>query len=306
MTLGVGTLPMKAKLIVVVGKPEGAIIPLALPQFKIGRGLGCQLRPNSDQVSREHAMFEVTSDSLYVQDLGSRNGTEVNGKRLNAHEPYQLKNGELVKIGVNTFAVSIEGAAVSATQAPTGPMKKLGSYDDASNDDIGAWLVSDASHEPPDRPSGVYGGETLTMAAFKAKEKPASQAAMPVAKEKPASQAAMPVAKDKPASKPAMPVAKAPVPVVVPEPEPEPEVEPEPEAVEDGIEQYQEDDGIEDLSEKVAAEIPEEFIDESNPFYVKKTQATPAASKEPAKDSSDAAHDILRRMMDRRKASKSS
>ena len=94
MTLGVGTLPMKAQLIVVQGKPEGKTIPLALPQFKIGRGEGCQLRPNNDQVSREHALFEVTSDSLFLQDLGSRNGTELNGKKLNAHEPTRLKNGE--------------------------------------------------------------------------------------------------------------------------------------------------------------------------------------------------------------------
>jgi predicted component of type VI protein secretion system len=272
MTLGVGTLPMKAQLIVVQGKPEGKTIPLALPQFKIGRGVNCQLKPNDDQVSREHAMFEITSDSVFIQDLGSRNGTELNGKKLSAHEPSRLKNGDLVKIGALTFAVSIEGAVVASSQAPAGPSKKAGSLDDLSHDDIGSWLVSDAAHEPPDRPSGVYGGETLTIESFKAKEKPAS--------------------------KPAMPTAKAPVPVE------EPEAEPEPEAAEE-IAQYQEDDGIEDLSEKVEAEMPEEFIDESNPFYVKKAQATPAAAKEAPKDSSDAAHDILRRMMDRRKASKS-
>ena len=105
---------MKAQLIVVQGKPEGKTIPLALPQFKIGRGEGCQLRPNNDQVSREHAMFEVTSDSVFVQDLGSRNGTELNGKKLTAHESTRLKNGDLVKVGPLTFAVSIEGVVAAA------------------------------------------------------------------------------------------------------------------------------------------------------------------------------------------------
>ena len=95
-----------------------------------------------------------------------------------------------------------------------------------------------------------------------------------------------------------MPVAKAPEPVTEPEPEPEP--------AEEEIEQFQDDDGIENLADSAETEVPEEFIDESNPFHVKKAQTTPAAaSKEPQKDSSDAAHDILRRMMDRRKASKS-
>ncbi len=95
---------------------------------------------------------------------------------------------------------------------------------------------------------------------------------------------------------------KAPDPVRAPEPEAKP-AEPE-------IEAYtpDDDDGIEDLSQKVETEeMPEEFIDESNPFYVKKqTQAEPAAAKAPPKDSSDAAGDILRKMMDRRRASKSS
>jgi predicted component of type VI protein secretion system len=279
---------MKAQLIVVQGKPEGKSIPLAVSKFKIGRGEGCQLRPNNDQVSREHVMFEVTSDAVYVQDLGSRNGTELNGKKLGAHDPTRLKNGDLVKVGPLTFAVSIEGAVEAVASAPPSAGKKVSSIDDLSHDDIGSWLVSDASKEPPDRPSGVYGGETLTIESFKAKDKPASRPAMPVP--------------PKPASQPAVPVAK----VVVPEPEPEPEAVEEPESAEDEIEAYQEDDGIEDLSGSSEADVPEEFIDESNPFYVKKNKPeAAAAAKEPSKDSSDAAHDILRRMMDRRKASKS-
>ncbi len=286
---------MKAQLVVVVGNPEGKVIPLAIAQFKIGRGEGCQLRPNSDQISREHAMFEVTSDAVFVQDLGSRNGTELNGKKLNAHDPSRLKNGDLVKVGSLTFAVSIEGVAVAA-QAPAGAPRKSASLDDVGGDEIDAWLVSDTTQAPPERPSGVYGGETLTIAAFKAfdKDKPTPRPTPPVAKP--------------PAAKPQAP---APAPVAkVPEPEPEPEPETVPEPEEDNVEiaAYEEDDeGIEDLSGKVEAESPEEFVDESNPFYVKKNKAAPAASssKEPQKDSSDAAHDILRRMMDRKKASKS-
>jgi hypothetical protein len=45
--------------------------------------------------------------------------------------------------------------------------------------------------------------------------------------------------------------------------------------------------------------IPEEFLDESNPFYAKKKTA--AESKPAYKDSSDAASDILRKMMERRR-----
>jgi predicted component of type VI protein secretion system len=291
MTQEVGTLLMKVQLVVVQGKPEGKTIPLAIPQFKIGRGEGCQLRPNNDQVSREHSMFELGAETVSIQDLGSRNGTEVNGKKLNPREPYILKNGDLVKVGPLTFAVSIEGLPAATATAPAGPARKPVSLDDVGHEEIDSWLVSDASKEPPDRPSGVYGGDTITIESLKSKEKPAAKAPTPI----PAPSAKAPA----PAPKPA------------PEPEPEPVPDPEPETAESEIEPYNpDDDGIEDLSKKaeVEAEMPEEFIDESNPFHAKKKQdAAPAqVAKGPQKDSSDAAGDILRKLMDRRRASKSS
>jgi predicted component of type VI protein secretion system len=312
LTQEVGTLLMKVQLVVVQGKPEGMTIPLALPQFKIGRGVGCQLKPNDDQVSREHSMFEVTSDSVFLQDLGSRNGTEVNGKKLGPHDPVRLKNGDLVKIGALTFAVSIEGGPVQATTAPPSTTKKAGSLDDLSHDDIDSWLVSDASKEPPDRPSGVYGGDTMSFESLKLKDKPDSK--MISTSKAPAPP---PVSKPEPVavSKPEPVAVSKPEPVAVPKPEPVAVPKPEPVAVpeEAEIEQFQEqeeDDGIEDLSKTLAAEaeadMPEDMMDESNPFYSKKkTEAAPVAAKGPQRDSSDAANDILRKMMDRRKAAKS-
>ena len=300
---------MKVQLVVIQGKPEGKSIPLAIPRFKIGRGEGCQLRPSNDQVSREHAMFETTADSVFVQDLGSRNGTEVNGKKLTPHEPLRLVNGDVVKIGPLTFAVSIEGAptapVVSAPPVPS--VKKTSSLDDISHDDIDTWLVSDASKEPPDRPSGVYGGETLTIESLKA-ERPDSKLIPPT----------LPTVKvPTPAPAPApIPAAPAPIPAA-PAPVAKVEPEPVPEAPEEEIETFQpeaEDDGIEDLSKLLAAEsgdspqddMPEEMMDESNPFYVKKkTEDAPVAAAKSQRDSSDAAYDVLRKMMDRRKASKS-
>ena len=55
---------MKVQLVVVRGKPEGKVIPLAGPNFKIGRGETCHLRPNSEQVSREHAEFTLESNAV--------------------------------------------------------------------------------------------------------------------------------------------------------------------------------------------------------------------------------------------------
>src|SRR5262249_33674882 len=109
---------MKVQLVVVRGKPEGKVIPLVGPSFKIGRGETCHLRPNSEQVSREHAEVTIAADSVSVRDLGSRNGTLVNGKALT--DECRLKDRDLVQVGPLTFAVSIaEAPAPAAKAAPT-------------------------------------------------------------------------------------------------------------------------------------------------------------------------------------------
>jgi pSer/pThr/pTyr-binding forkhead associated (FHA) protein len=264
---------MKVQLIVVQGKPEGKVIPLMGPNFKIGRGEMCHLRPNSEQVSREHAEFQITADQVTVRDLGSRNGTLVNGKALT--EPTTLKDRDLVQVGPLTFAVSIQDVP-AAKAAPVARPRKTTSPDDISHDEIEAWLIADNASPTPERPSGVYGGETITITAFKE-------------------------------NTPSKPEAKTQA-----EPEESAEAEPDAEATTEESEiiyDKLDDEGDvegEESSGAAAAEVPEEFIDESNPFYVKKSkpEATPAPDKPGNRDSSDAASDILRKLMERRRGSR--
>jgi hypothetical protein len=247
---------MKVQLIVVQGKPEGKMIPLVGPKFKIGRGETCNLRPNSEEVSREHAEFTISADQVQICDLGSRNGTLLNGKRLDPKEPHALKDSDLVQIGPLTFAISIQGvpvpvAAKGQVKAPPKPV----SPDEISHADIESWLVSDASSAPPDRPSGIYGGDTQTMKAYKAGPEAKSQAGDEATDEAEG-------------------------------------------VVDDESETRDEVETISDEEEPA----PEELVDESNPFYAaKKQKSEPPAAKKPAKDSSDAASDILRRLMERRR-----
>src|SRR4051794_31791010 len=110
---------LKVNLIVVSGKPEGKVIPLALPVFRVGRDETCHLRPNSVEVSRQHTEITITDTTVTVRDLGSRNGTMVNGTLLTG--PHQLKSGELLKIGPLTFAVSIQEPTAASIPAPLRP-----------------------------------------------------------------------------------------------------------------------------------------------------------------------------------------
>lgn len=58
---------------------------------------------SGDLVSRRHAKFHVKGASLVVEDLGSRNGSQLNGKKLVGSVP--VKAGDTVTIGENTLAV---------------------------------------------------------------------------------------------------------------------------------------------------------------------------------------------------------
>jgi predicted component of type VI protein secretion system len=66
-------------------------------QFAVGRNASCQLSLDDPLVSRRHAILEVSKDGVTVEDLKSRNGVLVNGKRIEAPTP--LRPGDKILIG---------------------------------------------------------------------------------------------------------------------------------------------------------------------------------------------------------------
>ena len=85
----------------------------------VGRQLGNVLTLKDDRVSRFHAVVEFRRGVLGVRDLGSRNGTLVNGERI--EKGRRLKTGDQVTIGGTTLAVDLgdgqEGANGEAVPA---------------------------------------------------------------------------------------------------------------------------------------------------------------------------------------------
>ncbi len=58
----------------------------------------------ASRVSRRHARITIKSGQFYLEDLGSANGTIINGRaRLKPQQPAMLANGDLVKIGETTL-----------------------------------------------------------------------------------------------------------------------------------------------------------------------------------------------------------
>jgi serine phosphatase RsbU (regulator of sigma subunit) len=85
----------------------------------IGRGGGCDVVLNHPSVSRRHAELEHAPDGTWaVRDLGSRNGTRVNGAPLSGHAPHTLRPGDVLQIGQFTGRLVAEDQRSSVLAAP--------------------------------------------------------------------------------------------------------------------------------------------------------------------------------------------
>jgi pSer/pThr/pTyr-binding forkhead associated (FHA) protein len=79
--------------------------------FLIGRSAeGDGTLGGDAEISREHARVSRSGSELLIEDLGSTNGTIVNGQRIAAATP--LRPGDIVKVGTTTLQV--EGTAAPA------------------------------------------------------------------------------------------------------------------------------------------------------------------------------------------------
>ncbi|HFD38412.1 MAG TPA: FHA domain-containing protein, partial [Anaerolineae bacterium] len=102
------------KLTVRSGAQAGMEFPVDRPVVVIGRGSGSDIILQDSQASRKHAEISQQGDQYYIRDLGSTNGTYVNGQRITGSHP--LRPGDSIQIG-DTVLVSAPMGAV-ATAAP--------------------------------------------------------------------------------------------------------------------------------------------------------------------------------------------
>jgi pSer/pThr/pTyr-binding forkhead associated (FHA) protein len=107
---------MLVKLLVVRGKPQGKSVVFPRGEYVIGRGPECQLRPNSSWVSRQHCLVRVGDRAAHIRDLGSTNGTLVNGQRLVGER--NLEEGDLVQLGPLVFEVRFDDSVIAAGAEP--------------------------------------------------------------------------------------------------------------------------------------------------------------------------------------------
>lgn len=98
---------------------EGEEIPLAQGENLIGRDAVAVVRIDTPEVSRRHAQIIVDGGVATLEDLGSKNGTFLNGERL--QQPGLLANGDEIWIvrGVARFRFLIGGEATVTEHSVT-------------------------------------------------------------------------------------------------------------------------------------------------------------------------------------------
>ena len=135
-----GPSTMNYVLQVVRGRSASTTLKLTDNVTSLGRHDDCVIRIKSAQVSRRHCEIFEVGDQLMLRDLGSSNGTFVNGKRINGE--LSLKHGDELTVGAVTLRVAKLGQPVSS--APASPASKPKAGDTAVLD---ALEIESASEE---------------------------------------------------------------------------------------------------------------------------------------------------------------
>ncbi|WP_224244607.1 FHA domain-containing protein [Hyalangium gracile] len=132
---------------IIINGPGYFDTPYDLPEgvTSLGRADENDIVLGGDLVSRKHARLHVDGDALRIEDLGSRNGSRINGQPLQGSK--DLSPGDTVTLGENTLSVrqphTVESAATEMVDLGAGGVRRFGMGDDVAPSVILAKNVKD-------------------------------------------------------------------------------------------------------------------------------------------------------------------
>jgi pSer/pThr/pTyr-binding forkhead associated (FHA) protein len=99
---------MHVKLVMLENGQRGRTIRIRRPEIIIGRAKGCKVRIASSDVSRQHCRLRIAGTTVVIQDLGSSNGTLLNGQLCQGEKA--LRPYDRLQVGPVTFLVEFDAA----------------------------------------------------------------------------------------------------------------------------------------------------------------------------------------------------
>ena len=91
---------LHAYLVVLQGTNVGEMYKVEGTETIVGRAMSATVRLNDDGISRRHCRVLQLGGKVVIEDLGSANGTLVNGEAV---EHYELKDGDKIRLGATTM-----------------------------------------------------------------------------------------------------------------------------------------------------------------------------------------------------------
>ena|SRR5579863_441701 len=107
---------MQASLSVLIGPFAGQTIVMNEGILQIGRARDCHVRPKLPWISRHHCLLQLDTRTLRIRDLGSKNGTLVNGSPLGTDEA-TLLDGDIVWVGGMALKIEL-GCFANPVRSP--------------------------------------------------------------------------------------------------------------------------------------------------------------------------------------------
>ncbi|MGY6587970.1 MAG: FHA domain-containing protein [Wenzhouxiangella sp.] len=93
---------------------KGSKVPLS-GSITVGRDQACELTLPNEMASRHHARLSVDGSKLFVEDLGSTNGTWINGKKTNGRS--EVQSGDELRFDTTRYKATLAGTDLDKTAA---------------------------------------------------------------------------------------------------------------------------------------------------------------------------------------------
>jgi pSer/pThr/pTyr-binding forkhead associated (FHA) protein len=122
---------MDVKMLIVQGQSRGKFLRFPPGEFVFGRGPECHIRPNSPWVSRQHCLVRIARETVHVRDLGSSNGTLINGMRLIGERC--LQPGDKLQVGPLVLQFVVDPIEPQPARADTAYLSNKTAEMDAAN-----------------------------------------------------------------------------------------------------------------------------------------------------------------------------